>query len=64
MYDDFLNYYETYFHCVNHNTGERYYEVYDLMFFYHLYKKIRIEKDTKTYNKELFLQFIRVMKQE
>ena len=22
MYDDFLNYYETYFHCVNYNTGE------------------------------------------
>ena len=46
MYDDFLNYYETYFHCVNYNTGERYYEIYYLMFFYHLYKKIRIEKDT------------------
>ena len=38
MYDDFLNYYETYFHCVNYNT-ERYYEIYYLMFFYHLYKK-------------------------
>ena len=39
MYDDFFNYYETYFHCVNCNTGERYYEIYYLMFFYHLYKK-------------------------
>ena len=59
----FLNYYETYFHCVNYNTGERYYEIYYLMFFYHLYRKIRIEKDTNIYNKELFLHFIKEMKQ-
>ena len=31
------------------------------MFFYHLYKKIRIEKDTEQYNKEFF-PFIKEMK--
>ena len=33
------------------------------MFFYRLYIKIRIKKDTNIYNKELFLQFIKEMKQ-
>ena len=31
------------------------------MFFYHLYKKIRIEKDTSEYNKDFF-PFIKEMK--
>ena len=46
MYDDFLNYYETYFHCVNYNTGERYYEIYYLMFFI-IYKKNKNRKGHK-----------------
>ena len=45
--EDFLNYYETYFHCVNYNTGERYYEIYYLIFFYHLYKKNKNRKRHK-----------------
>ena len=47
MCDDFLNYYAPYFHCVNYNTGERYYEIYYLMFFYHIYIKNKNRKEHK-----------------